>query len=326
MKGTVMSSIRVASIQFEHVPGDKGANFKKIDRFIEMAVSEKVELLAFPECCITGYWFLRNLSKKELISLAERVPEGESTQELKKRARDANVIIGAGLVEISDGGDLYNAYVVALPDGKIYRHRKLHCFISEYMRSGSSYTVFESPLGVRIGVLICYDCNIGENVRITALKGAQLLLAPHQTGGCRSTNPHTMGLIERSLWENRHGDTAAIEREFRGPKGREWLMRWLPTRAHDNGLFLVFSNGVGLDDDEIRTGNAMIVDPYGRIIAETWKAGDDMVLADLDLSLLHENTGQRWIRTRRPELYSVLAEKTGLEQGTRSVRFDQKGV
>ena len=63
-------------------------------------------------------------------------------------------------------------------------------------------------------------------------------------------------------------------------------MRWLPSRAHDNGLFLIFSNGVGVDDDEIRTGNAMILDPYGRILAETWKADDAMVIADLDASLL----------------------------------------
>jgi len=135
-----------------------------------------------------------------------------------------------------------------------------------------------------------------------------------------------MGLVERSLWENRYKNPGAIEDEFKGPKGREWLLRWLPTRAHDNGLFLLFSNGVGVDDDEIRTGNAMIIDPYGRILSETWKADDFMVVADLDLSLLQENTGQRWIRTRRPELYGMLTKPTGLEQDTRAVRFDNKGV
>jgi predicted amidohydrolase len=103
--------------------------------------------------------------------------------------------------------------------------------------------------------------NIGENVRVTALKGAEILLAPHQTGGCDSLDPHTMGLVDKKLWENRHADPAAIEAELRGPKGRGWLMRWLPARAHDNGLFLVYSNGVGVDDNEIRTGNAMGVDP-----------------------------------------------------------------
>jgi predicted amidohydrolase len=135
-----------------------------------------------------------------------------------------------------------------------------------------------------------------------------------------------MGLIDRALWDNRHNDPQAIEAELRGPKGRGWLMRWLPTRAHDNGLFLVFSNGVGVDDDEIRTGNAMIIDPYGRILAETWKAGDDMVIADLDAALLENSTGRRWINTRRPELYGPLTVPTGAERSTRDVRFDAKGV
>ena len=135
-----------------------------------------------------------------------------------------------------------------------------------------------------------------------------------------------MGLVDKGLWENRHADPAAIEDELRGPKGRGWLMRWLPARAYDNGLFLIYSNGVGIDDNEIRTGNAMILDPYGRILAETWKAGDDMVVADLDASLIEQSTGRRWIVTRRPELYEPLTVPTGMEQDTRTVRFEKKGV
>jgi predicted amidohydrolase len=318
--------IRVAAVQFEHTAGDKKANFGKIDFFLKKAASSKVDLVVFPECCITGYWFLRKLSKEELKELAEPVFGGVSSHALQMRSKETGMIIGAGLVEVAEGGVMYNTYVVAFPDGRLYSHRKLHCFISKHLSSGSEYTVFTTPLGLKAGVLICYDCNIGENVRITALKGAQLLLAPHQTGGCRSVNPHTMGVIERSLWDNREKDRKTIENELKGPKGRGWLMRWLPARAHDNGMFLVFSNGIGVDDDEIRTGNAMILDPYGRTVAETWKADDDMVVADLDFSLLEENTGQRWIRTRRPELYGMLSSSTGLEEDTRSVRFDERGV
>ena len=44
---------------------------------------------------------------------------------------------------------------------------------------------------------------------------------------------------------------------------------------------------------------------------------DDIVVADLDLSLLKENTGQRWIKTRRPELYKSLTTLTGKEKSTR---------
>ena len=98
-------------------------------------------------------------------------------------------------------------------------------------------------------------------------------------------------------------------------------MTWLPARAHDNGLFLIFSNGVGIDDNEIRTGNAMIIDPYGRVIVETWKSDDDMVIADLDAVLRDNCTGVRWIKTRRPELYESLTVRTGLEKDIRSVRF-----
>jgi predicted amidohydrolase len=134
-----------------------------------------------------------------------------------------------------------------------------------------------------------------------------------------------MGLVPRRLWDERETNPAAIEAEFKGDKGRGWLMRWLPSRAHDNGLFLVFSNGVGVDDDEVRTGNAMILDPYGRVLQETWRAGDAMVTAMLDGSLIPQSTGRRWIRTRRPELYGPLAVRTGIERDTRSVRFDEVG-
>jgi predicted amidohydrolase len=84
---------------------------------------------------------------------------------------------------------------------------------------------------------------------------------------------------------------------------------------------VLFANGVGIDDDEVRTGNAMILDPYGRTLAETNEAAEDIVIADLDSSLIPMSTGRRWLRARRPELYGPLTVPTGIEQDTRSVRF-----
>lgn len=321
-----MRDIRVAAVQFEHAPSDKRANLDKIRGFVEAAARDEVEIVVFPECCITGYWHLRHLTRDELMGLAEPVADGTSSQALLSLAAEHKMTVGAGLVEATPDGTLYNTYVVAMPDGSCRRHRKLHAFVNASISSGSEYTVFDTPHGCRVGVLICYDNNIGENVRITGLNGAEILLAPHQTGGCTSTDPHTMGLIDRALWDRREADPDAIEAQLRGPKGRGWLMRWLPARAHDNGMFLVFSNGVGVDDDEVRTGNAMVLDPYGRILAETWEARDRMVVADLEASLLKRSTGRRWIKTRRPELYGPLTVSTGAERDTRSVRFDGEGV
>ena len=196
-----MKNLRVAAVQYEHSAADKPAHLRKIRHFVSEAVGRNVEMIVFPECCLTGYWFLRHLSRYELVSLAEPVPAGPSTRSLLELARKNQMT-----------------------------------------------------------------------------------------------------------------------------RGRAWLMRWLPARAHDNGLFLVFSNGVGMDDDEVRTGNAMVIDPYGRVLAETCRAGDEMVVADLDGSLLEDSLGRRWIRIRRPELYGSLTQPTSLEEETRSVRMDKKGV
>lgn len=317
-----MKNIRAASVQFQHFAGDKTANFSKLEFFIRKASESDVELIAFPEMCITGYWHVRNLSREEVEALAEPVPAGPATERLLSLATHYGMSIGAGLIELADDGSLYNSYVVAMPDGRTACHRKLHAFEGPFMKSGDRYTVFDTPHGCRVGVLICYDNNIIENARMTALMGAEILLAPHQTGGCRSRSPRAMGAIDPALWERRNEDPAAIEAEFRGPKGRGWLMRWLPSRAHDNGMFLLFSNGVGLDDDEVRTGNAMILDPYGEILTETGVAGDDMVIADLEAESLPTSSGRRWLKARRPELYAPLSVPVGDERDTRSVRFD----
>jgi len=316
-----MDDVRVAAVQIEHANGDKEANLAKIRRFVDDAALQGVQIVCFPECCITGYWFLRKLARDEIAALAEPVPDGPSSQALMQMAEATGMTIGAGLIEEDQFGTLYNTYVVAMPDGEFARHRKLHCFISEQMASGNEYTVFDDPHGCRVGVLICYDCNIIENVRMTALRGAEVLLAPHQTGGCAVSDPHVMGLVDRRLWDERHEHPEAIEAELRGPKGRGWLMRWLPSRAHDNGIFLVFANGVGVDDDEVRTGNAMVLDTYGRVLAETWAAEDKMVVGHLLAALRHDCSGVRWMRSRRPELYGAISRPTGREVDTRTVRF-----
>jgi len=316
-----MNDLRAASVQFQHIPGDKSANLEIVRGLTSRAVEQGAELVVFPEMCLTGYWHLRSLPLPALEELAEPVPAGKSTESLLELSAEHNISVGAGLIECGDDGRLFNSYVLAMPDGRIACHRKLHAFINENIHCGDGYTIFDLPNGTKAGILICYDCNLGENVRINALRGVEVLLAPHQTGGCSTPSPRCMGAIDVELWENRVSDPEAIESEFRGPKGREWLLKWLPARAHDNGIYLIFSNGVGRDDDEVRTGNAMILDPYGDVLAETWKAGDDFVVANLKAETRAMCTGSRWIRSRRPSLYSDISTPTGNEQDIRTVRF-----
>jgi predicted amidohydrolase len=318
-----MRDIRVATVQFQHAPGDKTYNLGRVRHFVGEAADAGVEIVAFPEMCLTGYWHVRKLSREAFEALAEPVPDGPCSQELLRLSRENRMTIGAGLIERGDDGRIYNSYVVAMPDGAFAVHRKLHVFEHPDISAGDRYTVIDTPHGCRVGVLICYDCNIVENVRATALLGAEILLAPHQTGGCNSISPRGMKPVDQEIWARRKENPVAAEAELCGPKGRAWLMRWLPSRAHDNGMFLLFSNGIGPDDDEIRTGNAMILDPYGEIVAESRALGDDMVVADLDASLVATSSGRRWLRARRPELYEGLTRRTGQELETRQVRFGE---
>ena len=75
-----MEAIKAASVQFNHAPGDKDANMDKVRSFVADAAARNVDLVCFPEMCITGYWHVRNLSRDEIAELAEPVPSGPSTQ------------------------------------------------------------------------------------------------------------------------------------------------------------------------------------------------------------------------------------------------------
>ena len=198
-----MTTLRAGSVQFQHRANDKAYNLGRMGEFVTEAAAAGVQILAFPEMCITGYWHVRNLGQAEIAALAEPVPGGPSTAALAELAVRNGMVIGAGLLERGEDGRFFNTYVVCLPDGAIHRHRKLHAFESEHIASGDSYTVFDTPFGVRVGVLICWDNNLVENVRATALLGADILLAPHQTGGCASRSPHAMGVIDPALWQRR---------------------------------------------------------------------------------------------------------------------------
>src|SRR5262249_53444641 len=153
-------TLRVAAVQIESAPGDKKVNFGKVERFVENAVAQGVRLIVFPECCLTGYWFIRHLGFESLAALAEPIPGGPSTQRLQELARRHRVTLGAGLVEAAEAGVFHNSYVVAQPDGTTHCHRKLHAFEHSAIRSGTDFTVFDLPEGFRVGVLICYDCNL----------------------------------------------------------------------------------------------------------------------------------------------------------------------
>jgi len=297
-----MQDIRIAVAQFEHQSGDKKYNLSVIDRLTAEAAKQDARVVCFHELCITGYTWLHRLSRSETIKVAEKVP-GESTGALVEIAQKYDVALAAGILEKADD-NLYNTYVCVTGKGLVAKHRKLHPFISTHLSPGNSFTTFDL-FGTTFGILICYDNNVIENVRATALLGAEILFAPHVTGCTPSTMPGR-GYVDSRLWDNRRKDPEPLRREFDGRKNREWILRWLPARAYDNGIYVVYANPIGLDDDQLKGGGSMILDPFGDIIAECRELGDQVVTADCAAERIHQSGGYRYRRARRPELYGEI--------------------
>jgi predicted amidohydrolase len=308
-----MQNLKVSTAQFENRSGDKEYNLSVIDRLSKKASSEGSDVIAFHECSVTGYTFARQLSKEQMLDLAEVIPEGESIQALIRIARKYNIVVLAGLFEKDADDHLFKAYVCVDKNGLVASHRKLHPFINPYLTPGNSYTVFNIN-GWTCGILICYDNNIIENVRATTLLGAEVIFMPHVTMCTPSTRPGA-GFVDPDLWKNRESNPTALRTEFDGLKGRGWLMKWLPARAYDNGVYVVFSNPIGMDDDQLKNGCSMILDPFGDILSECRALGNDLVTATLTPEKLFQAGGHRYRKARRPDLYrDILGQSHTPEQ------------
>lgn len=296
-----MKNLKIATAQFENKSGDKTYNLSVIEKLSGQAAQQGAHAIAFHECSITGYSFARKLSKEQLLQLAEPIPDGPSIVKLTAIAAQHDIVILAGLFEKDENGGLFKAYVCVDKSGLVAKFRKLHPFINPHLTPGDRFCVFEIH-GWKCGILICYDNNIIENVRATKLLGADIIFMPHVTMCTPSTRPGA-GFVDPELWTNREADPTSLRLEFDGMKGRGWLMKWLPARAYDNAIYAIFSNPIGMDDDQLKNGCSMILDPFGDIIAECRTFEDSFVIATVTPEKLTQAGGHRYLKARRPDLY-----------------------
>lgn len=302
-----MKTLKIATAQFENRSGDKNYNLSVIEKLSAKAAAEGADVIAFHECSITGYSFARKLNREQMLALAEPIPVGSSILKLREIAGKYNIVVLAGLFEKDSNDDIFKAYVCVDKNGVVAKYRKLHPFINPHIKPGNEYCVFEI-LGWKCGILICYDNNIIENVRATKLLGADIIFMPHVTMCTPSSRPGA-GFVDPALWENRNNDPTSLRIEFNGMKGRDWLMKWLPSRAYDNAAYVVFSNPIGMDDDQLKNGCSMIFDPFGDILSECQTFEDSFVISNITPEKLTLAGGYRYMKARRPELYKEIIGK-----------------
>jgi predicted amidohydrolase len=314
--------LRVAAIPLVSPGGGVSSNVTNVSRVTErlaLAAREGIGLAVFPEACLAECANFAKLSRRELDALAERI-DGPSVSAVADAVDATGVTAGVGLIERAPDGRLFNSYVICLPGGMRYCHRKLYAFEHRRIECGNRFTVFDTVWGVRIAVLIGGDNYLIENVRMTALMGATLLVAPHRR--YRMNRNTACELQPMSVRHASRVDAArdvacsnAGEGEGNDHSATGGLRHWLPARAADNGMFVAFSDSAEADADAQASDErgrerhtAMIVDPCGRILADKADRASAFVSAELDSALIGASAGRQWLESRRAELYGPLAQ------------------
>jgi beta-ureidopropionase len=140
-----------------------------IDKAFRLIGTKKADVLVLPELFNTGYNF-RN--RRDVESVAERVPDGRTTQALKGLSEGRMII--AGIAE-RKGSSLYNSAVI-VQDGKyLGTYRKIHLFYNEkkFFKAGGEFKVFG-----KVGVMVCFDWYFPESARSLMLMGADVIAHP----------------------------------------------------------------------------------------------------------------------------------------------------
>jgi N-carbamoylputrescine amidase len=281
--------LKIAGVQFGgHV--DKEANIATATRLVREAARRGAQIICPPELFSTIYFCVE--TRREYFDWAEPIP-GPTTERMAALARETGTVLICPIFERTEDGLFYNAAAVLGPDGALIgKYRKSSIPFMDrgrsaeprgnekfYFRPGDlGFPTFPTPFGVRIGILICYDRHFPEAARMLGLGGAEIVFVPTVTSG-----------MTRYLWD-------------------------LELRAHavTNIYYVCGVNKVGVDvggSSRHHFGSSLVANPRGEIIAQANDTGEDIALAEVDVSVIPELRAMwGYYRDRRPDLYGPLAE------------------
>ncbi|HEY3748335.1 MAG TPA: nitrilase-related carbon-nitrogen hydrolase [Pseudonocardiaceae bacterium] len=170
------TSTRVACCQYAPRVGEPEVNRARGGQAIRSAAQAGARVIVLPELASSGYIFR---DRDEAALLAESL-DGPTVTEWGELAADLGVVVVAGLCERGEDGAVFNSAVVLDDSGLRAAYRKAHLWDTEKLvfEAGDAPPAVVTVAGVRLGVLICYDLEFPEWVRLAALAGAQLLCVP----------------------------------------------------------------------------------------------------------------------------------------------------
>ncbi len=273
---------------------DPRENLARACTLLREAASRGANVACLPELFRTQYFC--QTEDPATFDLAEPVP-GPTTVALAELARDLGLVIVASVFERRAAGVYHNTAVVLEADGSIRGlYRKMHIpddplyYEKYYFAPGDlGFQSFETTAG-NLGPLVCWDQWYPEAARLTALRGAEVLLYPTAIG-----------------WHPRE------KAEYGEAQHDAWRIM---QRSHAiaNGVYVAAVNRIGHEGPESGGiefwGRSFVADPFGRIVAEAGHDDETVLVVELDPKL-SEETRRHWpfLRDRRIDAYDGMTRR-----------------
>ncbi len=269
--------VRVAAVQLAS-GADPAANVERAVALVRRAAAEGAQYVQLPE-----YFNFRGPTSR-YASVAESVP-GPTTTRLGDLARELAITLHVGsLFERSPEAEKsYNTSVVIAPSGEVVAtYRKVHLFDvnvpggvehreSRNITAGDRLVVADVA-GMRLGMSVCFDVRFPELYRRLCEEGATALAVPSS---------------------------------FAVATGRVHWKTLLAARAIENHAYVIAAAQAGTTQEGVSSyGHSLIVDPWGRILAESFADGEDVLVSTLDLDEVARRRSQIAVfELRRPDVY-----------------------
>ncbi len=270
-------------------------NLQRALEGIREAAGRGARVICLPELFRTQYFCQSEDPAK--FDLAEAVPGGPTTLALAELARELKTVIVGSIFERRAAGLYHNTAVVLDTDGSVRGvYRKMHIpddplyYEKYYFTPGDlGFQAFETQ-HARVGTLVCWDQWYPEAARLTALKGAEILVYPTAIGWHPSEKLE-FGEAQASAWETMQ-------------------------RAHaiSNGVFVAAVNRIGHEgasDSGIEFwGGSFLADPFGRILGKAGRDTEEVLIVTCDPRLTEE-TRRNWpfLRDRRIDAYGPITQR-----------------
>lgn len=256
--------------------GDFEANLQTVLRGLELAADARVQILSFPESFLNGYFGKREDAEKHSFAI-----DSPTMRSVLERTARFDMVFLVGFNERR--GDRIANTVAVIERGRILGTYS-KAFPGMYFEPGRDFPIFERH-GLKFGVVICADGGYIEPARILALKGAQVIFAPH------------FNFVNDPL---EHYQTVRSDHI---------------ARAIENGVYFIRGNNctrdrqmAGLADDGHGYGESYVINPNGQSVAGAGLYDECLMLYNLDLKKKYRAGGTTRSRESARALLETLEQ------------------